>query len=125
MPAQFVVRCIRNVGRKKMTQKSIAQLAFFFAGRSLIRCCFLRAPLWECMKITKPRHAHQPHPPRGLRFLPTKGNAGQTGDCGDCPKTVLNTINVTYVRNVLSVIQAKIWPKKRFIRPIRGNRQKR
>jgi hypothetical protein len=36
---------------------------------------------------------------------------------GDCPKTALNAINVTYVRNVLSVIQAKIWPKKHFIQP--------
>jgi hypothetical protein len=34
---------------------------------------------------------------------------------GDCPKTVLNAINVTYERNVLSVIQAKIWPKKHVI----------
>jgi hypothetical protein len=33
MPAQCVVRCIR---RKEMTQKSIAHLAFLFAGRSLI-----------------------------------------------------------------------------------------
>jgi hypothetical protein len=44
---------------------------------------------------------------------------------GDCPKTFLNAINVTYVRNVLSVIQAKIWPKKHVIRPKRGNQQKR
>jgi hypothetical protein len=44
---------------------------------------------------------------------------------GDCPKTVLNAIDVTYVRNVLSVIQAKIWPKKHYIRPKRGNRLKR
>jgi hypothetical protein len=40
---------------------------------------------------------------------------------GDCP----NARNVTYARNVLSVIQAKIWPKKHVIRPKRGNRQKR
>jgi hypothetical protein len=36
MPAQCVVRCIMNVVRKEMTQKSIAHLAFLFAGRSLI-----------------------------------------------------------------------------------------
>jgi hypothetical protein len=35
MPAQGVVRCIRNVGRKKKTQKSIAHLAFLFRGGSL------------------------------------------------------------------------------------------
>jgi hypothetical protein len=28
--------------------------------------------------------------------------------CGDCPKTVLNAINVTYIRNVLSVIQENL-----------------
>jgi hypothetical protein len=35
MPAQCVVRCIRDVVRKEMTQKSIAHLAFLFGGRSL------------------------------------------------------------------------------------------
>jgi hypothetical protein len=35
MPAQRVVRCIRNVVRKDMTQKSIVHLAFLFGGGSL------------------------------------------------------------------------------------------
>jgi hypothetical protein len=35
MPVQCDVRCIRNVVRKEMTQKSIAHLVFLFPGRSL------------------------------------------------------------------------------------------
>jgi hypothetical protein len=53
-----------------------------------------------------------------LRNRQKKGQKGVLVDCKDdkilqpeSPKTVLNDINVTNVRNFLSVIQAKIWPK--------------
>jgi hypothetical protein len=36
---------------------------------------------------------------------------------GDCPKTVLNTINITYIRNVLTVIQAKFGLKNMSYNP--------
>jgi hypothetical protein len=39
--------------------------------------------------------------------------AERTATLGDCPKTILNAQNETYVKNVVSVIQAKVWPKKR------------
>jgi hypothetical protein len=36
---------------------------------------------------------------------------------GGYPKTVLTAINIAHVRNVLSIIQAKIWPEKHVIHP--------